>query len=222
MAARLGSQDQRRWTAQGMNLIKPSEGLRAMERLLERGSTQIAVLPINWQKFQRQESEAVRPLLRLLVKHDSQESQTGNTAKQASFVEQIKSTPPEEQFHLLFEYVTKEVNKVLGLDVTLSTNPRQGFTDIGLDSLMAVELSNRLQKGLGRTLPSTLTFEHPSIQSLTDYLAVDVLGIRTNPQPEKPVDNSAEKEKALLAEVEKIPEDQLEDELLKELKDAGY
>jgi myxalamid-type polyketide synthase MxaB len=222
MAAKLGNQNQRRWTAQGMSLIKPAEGLRAMERLLERQSTQMAVLPVNWQKFQGQKSGEVRPLLRLLVKRDTQETKAGATTKQISFVDQLKATPPEEQFKLLFEYVTREVNKVLGLDVTHLTNPRQGFTDIGLDSLMAVELSNRLQKGLGRPLPSTLTFEYPSIQSLTDYLAIEILGIKTNPEPEKPVDQSLEKEKALLAEVEEIPEDKLEDELLRELKDAGY
>jgi NAD(P)-dependent dehydrogenase (short-subunit alcohol dehydrogenase family)/acyl carrier protein len=170
MAARLGNQDQRRWTALGMELIKPADGMRAMERLLEQQAVQMAVLPMNWQKLNRQQNEGIRPLLRLLVKTNPQETESADTKGRISFLDQLKDTPPEEQFKFLFEYVTKEVNKVLGLDVTHPTNPRQGFTDIGLDSLMAVELSNRLQKGLDRSLPSTLTFEHPSIQSLTDHL----------------------------------------------------
>jgi len=222
MASKLGNQNQRRWTHQGMDLIKPADGLRAMEQLLERQSTQMAVLPMNWQKLNRQQNESVRPLLRLLVKSDAQEAESADRKGRASFLDQLNSTPPEEQLKLLSAYVTGEVNKVLGLGVTHLTNPRQGFTDIGLDSLMAVELSNRLQKGLERSLPSTLTFEYPSIQSVVDYLAIEVLGIKTSPQTEKPVNKLEDQEKALRAEVEEIPDDKLEDELLRELKDAGY
>jgi acyl carrier protein len=222
MASRLQDQNQRRWTAQGMDLIKPADGMRAMQRLLERGAVQMAVLPMNWQKLNRQPDEAVRPLLRLLVRNHSEEVRSADTKGSASFLEQLKNTAPEDQYRTLFEYLTKEVNKVLGLDAAHPTNPRQGFTDIGLDSLMAVELSNRLQKGLGRSLPSTLTFEHPSIQSLTDYLAAEVLAITVKPQIEKPANKLVEHEQALLAAVEEIPEEELEDEILRELKDAGY
>ena len=46
--------------------------------------------------------------------------------------------------------------KVLGLDASYPLDPSQGLTDIGMDSLMAVELSNRLSVLVDRALPSTL------------------------------------------------------------------
>jgi hypothetical protein len=93
---------------------------------------------------------------------------------------------------------------------------------MGLDSLMAVELSNRLQRNLKQPLPSTMTFEHPTIESLTEYLAVEVLAITTKSAAEGSARNIDEQRRALSTELQGIPDDKLEDALLKELKDAGY
>ena len=49
---------------------------------------------------------------------------------------------------------------------------------------MAVELRNRLQSGVGRPLPSTLTFEYPTIEALTTYLATEVFGLERPVVPE--------------------------------------
>jgi myxalamid-type polyketide synthase MxaB len=223
MAARLGAQTLRRWSAQGIDPIKPADGMRALERLLERGAVQAAVLPVNWQRFNRQQDEEVRPLLRRLVMEGApREGEPARTAGRAAFREQLKQTPPEEQMKFLVQRVTGEVNKVLGLDPAHPTSPRQGFTDIGLDSLMAVELSNRLQKELECSLPSTLIFEYPNIEALTGYLAVEVLGIAASGPAPQPADGADKQQQAIMEEVESIPEESLEDALLKELKDAGY
>ncbi len=87
---------------------------------------------------------------------------------------------------------------------------------------MAVELSNRLQKSLERSLPSTLTFEYPTIETLTNYLASEILGLATAEPVSHSLPDNDVRRQSLINEVEKIPEDKLEDELLKELKDAGY
>ena len=49
--------------------------------------------------------------------------------------------------------------------------------DLGVDSLMAVELRNVLGAGLAlqQTLPATLIFDYPSVQAIASYLARDVL-----------------------------------------------
>ncbi len=223
MAAKLDAQKQRRWAMQGIVPIKPVDGMRAMARLLERGSVQVGVLPINWTKFDRHQDDAeVRPIFRLLAKGNTPEAKAGHSENPVSFLEQLKKTAPEDQFKFLIQYVQGDVNKVLGLDASHSFNLRQGFTDIGLDSLMAVELSNRLQKDLERSLPPTLTFEYPTLEALTNYLASEVLAI-TVPATRAESAQEIEKQKqALAAEIEEISEDKLEDALLNELKDAGY
>ena len=164
MASKLSDQNQRRWAFQGMEQIKPANGMRAMKRLLSLQTVQMGVLPIKWNKINHVQDSAMRPLFRLFAQSDTFKAESTDIKERGIFLDQLKNVPQEEKFKFLFQYVLGEVNKVLGLDTSHSPNPRQGFTDIGLDSLMAVELSNRLQKDLDRPLPSTLTFEYPTIE----------------------------------------------------------
>jgi hypothetical protein len=55
--------------------------------------------------------------------------------------------------------------------------------DMGLDSLMAVDLKSRLEAGVGQPLPSTLTFNYPSVGALANFLLQDVLGDAAEPVP---------------------------------------
>ena len=52
-----------------------------------------------------------------------------------------------------------------------------GFFDLGMDSLMAVELHRRLERGFGRQLPVTLAMDHPHLSDAAEYLLTDVLGL---------------------------------------------
>jgi acyl carrier protein len=45
-----------------------------------------------------------------------------------------------------------------------------GLFDLGMDSLMAVELKRRLERGVGQALPSTLTFNYPNVGALAGFL----------------------------------------------------
>ena len=63
------------------------------------------------------------------------------------------------------------VGAIMGLADGSSPDPDRGFFDMGFDSMMAVELRNRLEKRLGRPLPATLAFDHPTIQRMAAHLA---------------------------------------------------
>jgi hypothetical protein len=56
---------------------------------------------------------------------------------------------------------------------------------MGMDSLTSVEFRNRLQKSLGKSLPSTLTFNYPNIDSLASYF-VNTLDNQNMPPETKP------------------------------------
>ena len=80
---------------------------------------------------------------------------------------------------MLQDHVHGQVVKAIGLQAGQEIDPRQPLNELGLDSLMAVELRNMLGSSLRleRNLPATLVFDYPTIHALTDYLAKDVLVI---------------------------------------------
>ena len=80
-------------------------------------------------------------------------------------------------------YVRGHAVRVLGIDASEPIDPGVALNELGLDSLMAVELRNALSAAVGRPLPATLLFKYPSLRALADYLAYDVLAISTH-EPE--------------------------------------
>lgn len=69
-----------------------------------------------------------------------------------------------------------QIAGVLDLPTSEPVLPRQGFFDMGMDSLTSVELRNRIQADLGCSLPSTVAFDFPNLDTLVGYLADNVLG----------------------------------------------
>jgi acyl carrier protein len=92
-------------------------------------------------------------------------------------LQQLEQAPANQRHRLLLEYIRSQALKVLGLEATEVVDPRQPLADLGLDSLMAVELRNLLGRGLrlGRSMPATLLYDYPTISELADYIAKDVL-----------------------------------------------
>ena len=76
-------------------------------------------------------------------------------------------------------YLQAEVAKVLALPPNQLPGLQQGFFDLGMDSLMTVELRNRLETSLGISIPSTVIFEYPTIADLAEYLVGEVFNVET-------------------------------------------
>ena len=60
------------------------------------------------------------------------------------------------------------VSRVLGVRVV--PDPGQGFADLGLDSLMAVELKKLVEESFQRRLPATVVFNYPTVDRLANFL----------------------------------------------------
>jgi acyl transferase domain-containing protein/SAM-dependent methyltransferase len=92
-------------------------------------------------------------------------------------IERLATLPPRDRIEALVEFVRGHVTEVLRLNPAKAPHRTQRLMDIGVDSLMAVELARRLSHGLGlkRTLPSTLIFDHPTIQAIAEHIGQSVL-----------------------------------------------
>ena len=149
--------------SKGIGAISPEQGLRLLEEVWHSPSPQVAVAPITWSELAEQ--AARRPMMAGLVPANST-----RPVRRTDVLERFRATAPRKRHALLVEHVRDEVARVLGLEGVGSIGPRQGFFELGMDSLTSVELRNRLSADLQRRLPTTLAFDHPTPVSLADFL----------------------------------------------------
>jgi myxalamid-type polyketide synthase MxaB len=175
MAAGVDRRNQAKWAAQGIKPIEPAQGLQVLGEILPRPVAQLAVLPVDWSKFLQQMPPGVQmPLLETFASS----TEAGNSQR-SQFLAQLESTPVEGRKQFLMTHIRSQIAKVLGLGSAEAIGLQQGFSDLGMDSLMAVELRNRLQTTLGCSISASLVFDYPTIESLVDYLSQQVLSLES-------------------------------------------
>lgn len=135
----------------GIGSLAPELALKVLERLLRRGSTQVAVVPVNWAQYlQFHPAGTDPPLLSQLARAEAAiPSQAGHPGEQRDTVLAAK---PMERQQLLQSYLSEQVARVLGLPAS-QLDVEQPLSNLGLDSLMAVVLKNRIAVDLGVNVP---------------------------------------------------------------------
>ena len=157
--------------ASGTGWFTPEQGFKALERLLHQDATGTAMAVVDWPVFG--ESLDGRPsLLEELLAVDTDK---GDSSSSEDLLERLASTPAAGREDLLASFLQGEVQAVLRLPSAPAATV--GFFDLGMDSLMAVELRNRLNRAFSDTYvaPNTLVFDFPTIADLARHL-VDALG----------------------------------------------
>ncbi|NEQ13604.1 MAG: SDR family NAD(P)-dependent oxidoreductase [Moorea sp. SIO3E2] len=172
MAASLAGQHQQRLETIGIRAIEPQQGMQALGSLLSQTPSQVGVLPINWSKFVSTLPGGQKmPFLEALI------STEPSLTQKSAFREQLEAAAVSERQELLTNHIRSAIAKALGWRDGQKIGMRQPLFDLGLDSLMAVELKNRLESSLETNLSSTLLFDYPTVEALVEYLANDVIPI---------------------------------------------
>jgi len=135
---------------------------------------------------------------------------------------QLDVAPINERREILVSLIRLQLAQSLRVADPGSLERKRRLIEFGIDSLMAVELRNRLASALRleTPLPATLIFEHPTIDALAEYLERDVLGYREDEQAYTPVasvaavDQTAER----VTELEDMSEGEAEALLLRRLQ----
>ncbi|MCP3065860.1 acyl carrier protein [Myxococcus sp. K38C18041901] len=115
------------------------------------------------------------------ARKDESRAAVATTKKQ--WLAELQGALPHERREVLVRRLQEAVGRVLRLDVAGGVDWGQGFTDLGMDSLMAIELRNALQDGLGHSLPSTIAMNHPNVDFLADHLIEAVLKFNDERKP---------------------------------------
>ena len=176
MVSQLAARDRERLAARGMRPIALEEGFVALQELLKRDAVQAVFASADWRRYAQSLHGAPPALLRELVQ-DLSESATsqGPATTGVDFLSQLEELPAAKRLPRVLQFVEMCAARALGLAPGKPLDPRRPLHELGLDSLMSVELRNALATSLGRSLPATLLFDYPTVESLTQYLARDVL-----------------------------------------------
>ena len=165
MGTRLDSVTRRRVARQGLTPLSPSASLAALDAAVVSGLSSVAPLAVDRAAL-RTRADGVPALLRELLPSPAATLSVVPGTEAQRWAE-LSAT---DRDRALLDLVRSLVADVLGHEGAAAIGPGRPFTDLGFDSLAAVDLRNALQKRLGLTLPSTLVFDYPSPHAVSDYL----------------------------------------------------
>ncbi|HEV7361298.1 MAG TPA: SDR family NAD(P)-dependent oxidoreductase, partial [Mycobacterium sp.] len=154
---------------QGLIPLEPSAALSALAEVVANGTGQGTVIKANWQRAAKLLGASRPPILDVVLP-----SAMTDTAGDAELLKQLNEVPEVQRGAFLTEHLQREVQQFLRLAQPPAATSR--FLDLGTDSLMAVELRNRLHSQFGGafTLNATAVFDYPTIGGLAEYLASQV------------------------------------------------
>ncbi|MGE2736151.1 type I polyketide synthase [Mycolicibacterium vaccae] len=169
------AQSRARLEQRGIRTLGPADALAGLTDAVAAGSPQTVVVRIDWARFlplyQQTGRRAFLSELERELPTTTDTAPTGTTP----LVERLTQAPVQQRRRLLIDYLRNAVAEVTRVDAA-EIREDAGFFDIGMDSLMAVELRRRIEQGVGKEIPATLAMDHPRLSDVADYLLGDVLG----------------------------------------------
>jgi acyl carrier protein len=166
--------------------LRSADALRDLGAVVASGEAHVLYLDADWEKLSRMWGDVTPEFLEGLV---MRRAPAAAVAK-----ESWTELPFEEAKARMTQALRVEIAAVLALDrpFALATP----FFDLGMDSLTALELRNRLQSRFGLSVPATVMFDCPSLQPLTAWM-LERLGVREELSEEQ-------LERLLLAKIEEL------------------
>ena len=187
-----------RLSNRGIRSLTPQEGVAVLGQLLRTDVIQIAPMAIDmrqWVVFYPHASSFSRlaPLMQKTL--NSKSSETVKTNLGVS----LRAAMPAERRTLIEQFIREQVASVVRLEPSL-VERQTPFKNLGIDSLMGLELRNRLETGLGLALSATLIWTYPNVASLAEHLSEKLqIPIVTENQREmqEPGDNQIDQQERL-------------------------
>ena len=164
MAAGIGEQHRRRWAAMGLGMIAPHDGVAMMKQMLASArAPQMAAMPLVRARLPRN----LGPFFSELVQAaPARAAAPAGGAPQVDILAQLAQAPAEDRLALLVGFLSEQIVRVLALPASHQVDPQRSLMEMGMDSLMAMELRNRIQTALKAKVAVAALLKGPSIAQL--------------------------------------------------------
>jgi len=205
MAMGLSAGLRARLAGQGLAMIAPAQGMALFDKAITRREAQLVVAPLDLRAAGAAFGASVPPVWRALVRS----STTRAAAASSNWLSEIAALPAERRVDAMTQAVRAEVARVLSLGRAAAVPADRPLRELGLDSLIAVELRNALGRRVGATLPANLAFDYPTPALIAAHLLATIPGLsgsaaapqrpasgKQNGAPERPAPSLAPVSKA--------------------------
>ncbi len=186
MTGHLAGTDRGRMSRGGISALSAADGLGLLGLALARDEALLvpARVDLAGLRAAAARGQALPPLLQALAGPPARPAPAGPAGEldpAGTLRAQLAGIARTDQDRALVQLVRAHAAAVLGHPGPDAVEPGRAFTDLGFDSLTAVELRNRLAAATGLRLPSTLVFDYPSPAVLAAYLRSELLGEEDGP-----------------------------------------
>jgi polyketide synthase 12 len=200
MTGHLGETTRIRMAQGGVVPLTSAEGLALLDAARNRDEPLLLPMRLDLAALRAQAGAAgLPPLLRGLVRAAPRRAAAGGDGDGSGLAARLAGRSAEDRRELLADLVTNHVAAVLGHLDPASVDGRRAFSELGFDSLTAVELRNRLNAVTGLRLPATLIFTHPTPAALAAHLDDELGAGRPAATAEPPVFAGLDRLEALVA-----------------------
>jgi acyl transferase domain-containing protein/NADPH:quinone reductase-like Zn-dependent oxidoreductase/acyl carrier protein/NADP-dependent 3-hydroxy acid dehydrogenase YdfG len=156
----------------GLNALDPAVAVTALEQAVTHDLGCVTVADVDWSRFLSSFTAArPAPLFAELPEAARPEAEDAGADQGRPIRRRLAGLGPRERERVLLTLVRDAAATTLGHTDSEQVAPLRAFSDLGFDSLMAVELRSLLAGATGLDLPATLVFDHPTAQDLTTHLA---------------------------------------------------
>jgi NAD(P)-dependent dehydrogenase (short-subunit alcohol dehydrogenase family) len=169
----------------GIRSMAPRQALEVLERMLRQDAAQVAAVPVDWRQYRQFYSAGSEsPLLSQLANEEAEvQPQAIDPGEKR---EALLAAAPAARAQLLRSYLSEQVARVLGVSAS-RLDVEQPLSNLGLDSLMAVELKNRIAVDLGVNVPMVKFLQGPSVaqaaSQILDQLNAELFALSALPTP---------------------------------------
>ncbi len=163
-------QDRQNYLRTGLQPMSSAQALSALGDILASGATQAMAASIDWNTFKAvYQSRRNRPIFESVSSAQAAIEKTPSADQPKDLLAMLMDAHPSDRLRTAVSMVLQEAAAVLGLKPE-EVDSDLGLFELGMDSLMSVELKRRLAARCGKPLPATLTFNYPSVNALAAYL----------------------------------------------------
>jgi myxalamid-type polyketide synthase MxaE and MxaD len=160
-----------RLVQRGFRGFSPEQGTEALERLLRIGSTQVGVMPMDWQRWRRfYPAVAELPFFAEVFQEHGEGIDEDGANLTACDRQSLLSTSPEERREHVVSYLRGLLSRLLGVSADRMP-PEATLRQLGVDSLVSVEVKNSLETDLGVTVSMVSLLKGPSVARLAREIA---------------------------------------------------